>query len=129
MRRYRTLLAAAVLLLAFAVVMLTQGGPGAQTLPMLGVVAMLLLLELPAFWWRMRGGTAMTTWGVAVACPLILFEALLGLSAWKNRGLGGDLQGVEGMLMTWVIPPAVLVSATVMTVLALALVKPGDRSG
>jgi hypothetical protein len=129
MRRYRTLLAAAVLLLVFAVLALTQGGPGAQTLPLLGVVAMLLLLELPAFWWRMRGGTAMTTWGVALACPLILFEALLGLSAWKQRGLGGDLQGVEQMLMIWVIPPAVLVSATLMTVLALVLIRPGDATG
>ena len=126
MRRYRTLLAAAVLLLAFALAALTQSGPADQTLPLFGVLAMMLFLELPAFWWRMRGGTAITTWGVAVACPLILFEGLLGLSAWKNRDIGGDLHGVEAMLMTWVIPPAVLVSATVMTVLAIALVKPGE---
>ena len=123
MKKYRTLAAVALLLLAFAALALTQSGPADQTLPLFGVLAMLLLLELPAFWWRMRGGSAMATWGVAVACPLILFEGLLGIAAFNNRGAGGDPRGVETYLMTLVIPPAVLVTATLMAALAIGLVR------
>ena len=102
-------------------------GPGSQLALLLGCIALVLLLELPAVWWRLRGGSLGTTLVVAILGPLVPLEILLAISAWEQRGLGGDLQGIEQVLMTFVVPPFVVVAGSIFTVLVCLVVRPTDE--
>lgn len=100
-------------------------GPGHQTPAGLAWLAAMVLLELPAVWWRMRGGSLPATLAIAILCPLLIFEALLLPSFLKyRRGGGGDLQGIEALLMVYVVPAAVLATAAPVTFLAGVLIRP-----
>lgn len=98
--------------------------PGNQLPGILAWLAVVLLMELPAVPWRMRGGSPGTTLLVAIAGPLVPLEILLGFYAHKYRHVGGDLQGIEAALMKWVLPPVVLVTAALVAGLACLLIKP-----
>ena len=91
-------------------------------------VAVMLLLELPAFWWRRRGGGIVSTLLAAAAGPLLVLEGLLAYSAWHNRHVVGDLQGIEQILMVVVLLP-ILVTAAAVAWLAVALVEPAEPPG
>ena len=115
----------ALLLLAFAGLGLNLADPGHQRPAGLAWLAIMVVLELPAVWWRMRGGSILATLAIAVLCPLLIFEALLlpGYLKYQHGG-GGDLQGIEALLMIYVIPAAVLATAAPVTFLAGVLIRP-----
>ena len=105
----------------------TRTDPNAAAVALAGIVALMLLFELPALWWRRRGGGAPGTFAVALAGPLLMFEGWLGYGAWKYRDSGGDLHGIEQVLMVVVLAP-ILVTAALTAALALFFVEP-DRPG
>jgi len=63
------------------------------------IPTLFLTAQVPALWWRMKGATGILTGLLAIIVPLSVFEAFLAASALANRGLGGDLQGIEVALM------------------------------
>lgn len=124
-RRLWFLGATALALAAFAVLGMNLTDPGHQAPAGLAWLAVMVLFELPAVWWRMRGGSLLATFGIAVLCPLSIFEAMLLPSYLKYRhGGGGDLQGIEALLMIYVVPAAVLVTAAPVSFLAGVLIRP-----
>jgi hypothetical protein len=126
--RYLPVAVIAGALLTVAVTAGLLAGPGSSgMLGFLGVIALILFLELPAVGWRMHGGSAGATWLVAMLCPLVPLEILLAISAYQQRGLGGDLQGIEEVLMTFVLPPLVLVTGSVVAGLACLVIRPRDE--
>ena len=94
------------------------GGPG-----LVFFLAVMLIAELPALWWRARGGGPSGTLAAALIGPLLLFEGWLGFSAWHYRDAGGDLHGIEQMLMVAVLVP-ILVTGALVAGLAIALIEP-----
>ncbi|HEX8668735.1 MAG TPA: hypothetical protein VF727_10235 [Allosphingosinicella sp.] len=115
------LIAAALAATAGVAMLLPDSGIG---IALIGWLALVFLLALPAAWWRSRGGGPVTTWLVAVFCPLVPLELLLAISAYRNRDVGGDLQGIEVLMMTWFVPPIVLVAGSVVALLSGILVEP-----
>jgi hypothetical protein len=104
----------------------TRHDPTAGAVGLIGLLALMVLLELPAFWWRREGGWALGTFVVAVAGPLIVFEALLAFSAsGHDHDSGGDLQGIEQWLMVAVIVP-ILITGGIVAAVACAMVEPRD---
>src|SRR3954452_2606795 len=102
--RYLPLATIAGVLVTLAAAGWVLAGPGSELLAFLGCLDLILFLELPAVAWRMRGGSAGATLIVALLSPLVPLEILLGISAYQQRGAGGDLHGVEQALMTFVLP-------------------------
>lgn len=119
-------IAAGLLFLAFIAwtYMPPEGSSDAAGWAML--LCLLLLLELPALWWRSRGGGGLGTWWVAVLCPLIVAETWLGIQAWRYRDSGGDLQGIEQILMVIVIVP-VIGAGSLVAALATLFILPRDE--
>jgi hypothetical protein len=115
-----------VALLGWIVARGSDGPAGPESL--IWIFALMLMLELPAFWWRGRGGSGPETLLAAVAGPLLVFEGLLALSAWQYRNSGGDLHGVEQILMVVVLVP-ILLSGAVTAFLAVLLVERDDPDG
>jgi hypothetical protein len=113
-----------VILLILAVLGLSWGRPGEIIPGLIGWFFIMLILELPSFWWRMRGGTLLSTWVVGLACPFVILE---GLTAYMFR-YAGDFMGFESLIMKWVIPAAVLPTGTVMAILAVILARPEGRT-
>ncbi|HYG29603.1 MAG TPA: hypothetical protein VD887_05240 [Allosphingosinicella sp.] len=99
------------------------GGPG-----LVFFLALMLIAELPALWWRARGGGPSGTLAAALVGPLLLFEGRLVFSAWHHRDAGGDLHGVEQVLMVAVLVPILLTGALVAG-LATALIEPDPPPG
>lgn len=123
------------LLAAFVAVLLgvaawgcLASGPGDQSPAALAWLAVMILTELPAALCRMLGGTRLATWAVAVVPPLVLFEVLMGIQAERYRDVGGDLQGVEVMLMIYVIPPLVILTGSLVAIFSCLLIRrPAER--
>lgn len=115
---------AAVVLIAVVVIGFQLSDPGHQDPAFIAVLAIMVLLELPAVVVRMYGGSALKTWVVAVLLPLVPFELVLAFSPGRNQG--GDLQGIEDILMLYVVPPAVLVTASVVTLIATLTIQRED---
>lgn len=88
----------------------------------------MLTAELPALWWRRRGGGPAGTLAAALIGPLLLIEGWLGFSAWQHRDAGGDLQGIEQVMMVVVLLP-ILVSGALVAAFALALIEPEEPPG
>jgi hypothetical protein len=120
----RLLAGAALLLGAVAAWGFLTTGFETEWRGMLACFALLGLSELPAWWWRWRGGRAGATLLVAFLGPLLLMETWLGTGA--SQDVGGDLQGIDQLFMIWVAPPVALVSALVTAFLAVMLIRP-DR--
>ena len=59
--------------------------------------------------------------------PLLVFEGLLAFSAWQHGDSGGDLQGVEQILMLVVLVP-ILLTAALVAFLAVVLVEPEEQA-
>lgn len=91
-------------------------------------LALMLISELPALWWRRRGGRPTGTLAAALIGPLLLIEGWLGFSAWQYRHAGGDLQGIEQVMMVVVLVP-ILVSGALVAAFALALIEPEEPPG
>jgi hypothetical protein len=125
----RPLFVVAFVLLGVAVVGMVVASPDNQLPALVAWLAIVILCELPAVFWRTRGGTAYHVWAAAVFSPLILFETLMGISAYANRDIGGDLQGIEGALMLYVILPGALVTGTVVAVFVCLAVRPEEKDG
>src|SRR3569623_1138533 len=83
-------------------------------------LAGILLLQLPALGLRARGGALASVAMPAAAIPMIVLEGFLLYSAATNEGRGGDLQGVEYVLMGIVVMPIILMTLLV-SVAALCL--------
>ena len=105
-------------LMLVAVLGFATATPGQQSPAFVAILAIMLLLQLPAVMHRMRGGSVGGTWLIAFLMPFLPFELLLGTAAAQHGNMGGDLQGIEAWLMLYVVPPAVAISATVVTVIA-----------
>lgn len=100
-----------------------EGPQGAAGWVML--LCLLLLLDVPALWWGSRGGSGLFTWWVAILCPLAVAEAWLGIQAWFQRDSGGDLQGIEQVLMVLGLVPVIGIGSLVAA-LATLFVAPRD---
>ena len=99
--------------------------PAADAPDLVLFLALMLIAELPALWWRRRGGGATGTLAAALLPPLLLFEGWLGFTAWRYRDAGGDLHGIEQVMMVLVLIP-ILVSGALVAGLATALIEPDD---
>jgi len=86
---------------------------------LLFISTLFLTAQVPAIWWRMNGATGILTGILAILVPLSVFEALLAASAVANRGLGGDLQGIEVALML----PTVALTAVAGGLVAFVVCK------
>jgi hypothetical protein len=95
--------------------------------PLVGFLALLLLLELPAAWWRLRGGSAPGTWAVAIGPPLLLGSAFLLYSHLDNQRSCGDMCGIEGFIFL-ILLVLVLVTGSIVAALAMLLVEPREES-
>ncbi|HEY0413762.1 MAG TPA: hypothetical protein VGD66_11520 [Allosphingosinicella sp.] len=123
MRLWHLALIAAALAAA-AMAGMSVATPENQLPALLAWVSIVCLLTLPAFWARALGARPLATWLVAVLSPLLPLELLLAIQAHQQRGLGGDLQGIEALLMTYVVPPVALIAGSLMTLLACLLIRP-----
>lgn len=83
------------------------------------IPTLFLTAQVPAIWWRMNGATGILTGILAILVPLSVFEALLAASAVANRGLGGDLRGIEVALML----PTVALTAVAGGLVAFVVCK------
>ncbi|MEZ0242504.1 MAG: hypothetical protein ACAH11_03965 [Sphingomonas sp.] len=100
--------------------------PGAQATGVLSILFLVLIAQLPAVWLRMRGANGLVVLLTAVAVPLIPIEILLAIGARVNEPAGGDLAGIEKLLM-WLAVPFVFLPAFFVTMLAVISVKPLER--
>ena len=89
---------AAGVLLALLSLWLWWAWPTSVPAPLF-IPTLFLTAQVPAIWWRMNGATGILTGILAILVPISVFEALLAASAVANRGLGGDLRGIEVALM------------------------------
>ncbi|THD34733.1 MAG: hypothetical protein E7773_13785 [Sphingomonas sp.] len=110
-----------VLAIVFAAGMFGIGAFG-SAVGIAGLVCGLLLLQLPAVAWRMAGGSRRQMLAVAVGVPLFVIEIWLGISGAESEGRGGDLQGVEYILM-WVVIAPIVLSAVIVTLVTDRLVS------
>jgi hypothetical protein len=111
----------ALVLMAVVAIGFAMSDPGHQAPAFVAVIAIMVLLELPAVVARMYGASALKTWIVAILLPLVPFELVLWISAVQHQGAGGDLQGIEEYLM---VPVAIIVfvTASIVTAIATALI-------
>jgi hypothetical protein len=121
------LAAIAAALLALAATGWMLKGPDHPMLVLLGWLSIVVLLELPAVAWRMRGASGAATLAAAILGPLVPLEILLAVGAHRNANHGGDMQGFELWMMAFGLPPIALVTASLVAVLACRLIRPADE--
>lgn len=123
MGRALYLIATASVLVAIMAWGRLETAPGNPVPRFAAILAVVVLAELPAAAVRMRGATGFATWAVATLPPFALFETYLGIEAWRNQDVGGDLQGIETFLMLVVVPPLVATTGSLVALLSCLLVK------
>jgi Na+/proline symporter len=126
--RHLAAIAAALAFVAFIAWTYGPDDPSAGAPNLIFFLALMLIAELPALSWRRRGAGATGTLAAALVGPLLLFGGWLGFSAWQYRDAGGDLQGIEQVMMIVVLVP-ILVTGALVAALSVALVEPDEPIG
>jgi hypothetical protein len=114
---------AVVALVLAAVAAIGWYGPASyadQTPALIAILAMMILLALPGMVFRMMGGSGLVTWLICFLVPFGFFEIQLAIAAHRNAELyiGGDLQGIETVLM-WVCGILILFISTIVALIAI----------
>ena len=90
-----------------------------------GMIALVVLAELPGAWWMLRGGSALLAGLAIYALPLIIFETREYIS-WITYCPCGDKE-LQPFLMVFVYPFLVAVTGTFMLVSArIARPRPAE---
>ena len=125
MTRYVGIAATAALLaIVAAAAFLTAGEDGVS---FVGIAALLFLLEMPAFGWRMLGGGRLGTWVAAVAPPLLIGGLYLLKGYLEYRGRCADVCGVELVLFLFLLLPLVLATGTFVAWIATGMIRPPEE--
>jgi hypothetical protein len=95
--RYARLAMLATVLAVVAAIGWFTSPTGDQPGKFVAVVAVMVLLSLPAVAVRMHGGPGWATWLIAFLVPFGFFEIPMGINAWRisQAHVGGDLKGIE----------------------------------
>lgn len=117
---YRPLKIVALLLVAVAAIGWFFDTPRDQTTGLIAILAIMILLSLPAVLFRMWGGSGFATWLISFLLPFGCFEIPLTISHFRTDIYrGGDLHGIDVDIM-YIAGIIILMISSVVALVAIA---------